>query len=102
MPQIPDTTFFELPPDWACEVLSPSTAHLDRTKKLRVYAKSGVPHVWLIDPSARTIEVFGLVGDLYTLRTVAGESPRARLEPFDAIELEIEALWLPDEAPTTT
>ena len=51
------------------------------------------------------MDILQLLNDLlfdYTLRTVAGESTRARLEPFDAIELEIEALWLPDEAPTTT
>src|ERR1700690_2368947 len=32
MPEIPDVAFFELAPDWVCEVLSPSTAALDRTR----------------------------------------------------------------------
>src|SRR6266516_2458818 len=37
MPHLADTPAFELPPDWLCEILSPSTARLDRTKKLPVY-----------------------------------------------------------------
>ncbi len=30
LPELPDTAWFELPPDWVCEILSPSTTHLDR------------------------------------------------------------------------
>src|SRR5262245_51762612 len=46
MPTLPDIAFFTMPPDWLCEVLSPSTAKLDRTEKLPVYARSEVHHVW--------------------------------------------------------
>ena len=35
MPHRPDTAYFPLAPDWVCEVLSPSTTRLDRTRKLR-------------------------------------------------------------------
>lgn len=97
MPRVPNANFIELAPDWVCEILSPSTASLDRSKKMRVYGKVKVPHVWLVDPIGRTVEVFRLTGDLYSLVTVAGDTPKARLEPFDAIELEVEALWLPLE-----
>jgi Uma2 family endonuclease len=38
LPRLPDTAFCVLPPDWVCEVLSPSTTRLDRTQKLGVYA----------------------------------------------------------------
>lgn len=30
MPVFPDTAFFTLAPDWACEILSPGTARTDR------------------------------------------------------------------------
>jgi len=43
MPELPDVAFFELAPDWICEVLSPSTAKLDRGKKLSAYGREGVP-----------------------------------------------------------
>ena len=43
MPTFPyDATYFTLPPDWVCEVLSPSTAAIDRGDKLDIYAREGV------------------------------------------------------------
>lgn len=60
MPRLPETAYFPLAPDWICEVLSPSTAALDRVKKLAVYAREGVLHAWLVDPIARTIEILRL------------------------------------------
>src|SRR5207248_4244179 len=48
MPTLPDTAWFELSPDWICEVLSPSTARIDRSKKLRIYAREGVSFAWFV------------------------------------------------------
>src|SRR3954471_19359258 len=50
MPQIPKDHRFIIPPDWVCEVLSPSTARIDRGKKMRIYAEHGVPWMWILDP----------------------------------------------------
>src|SRR5690606_4669509 len=55
MPQLPEEAFFTLAPDWLCEVLSPSTTQLDRVRKMPIYARNGVSHVWLLDPSAKTL-----------------------------------------------
>src|SRR6187402_3256932 len=44
MPELPDAKAFELAPDWACEVLSPSTAKVDRADKVPIYAQAGVSH----------------------------------------------------------
>src|SRR4051812_11919279 len=41
MPELPVSPSYELAPDWACEVLSPSTEAFDRAKKMPVYAKAG-------------------------------------------------------------
>ena len=58
MPEMPvDQPFFALAPDWVCEVLSPSAAHLDRGDKLRVYGLHGVKHVRFVDPEAMTLEI---------------------------------------------
>src|ERR1051325_9059893 len=57
MPTLPETAYFVLAPDWICEVLSKSTEAIDRHKKLPLYARHGVRHVWLIDPIARSLEV---------------------------------------------
>ena len=43
-----------------CEVLSPSTARIDRVDKLPIYAGHGVGHAWPVDPEARTLEVLAL------------------------------------------
>jgi Uma2 family endonuclease len=93
MPHAPRTAAFTLAPDWLCEVLSPSTMALDRAVKLPVYARAGVRHVWLVDPEARTLEVFRLDGELYTLRVTHAGSARVRAEPFEAVELELGFLW---------
>lgn len=56
LPALPETAWFELAPDWLCEILSPATARLDRVEKLPIYASHGVGHVWLVDPDLRTLE----------------------------------------------
>lgn len=42
----------------AVEVLSPSTARADRFTKRRLYQEVGIPTYWIVDPDARTIEVW--------------------------------------------
>lgn len=93
MPHVPRTAACTLAPDWVCEVLSPSTKALDRAAKLPAYAREGVRHVWLVDPEARTLEVFRLEGELYTLLVTHAGPARVRAEPFDAIELDLALLW---------
>ena len=85
--------FIELPPDWICEVLSPLTARLDRTRKLGVYAEFGVGHAWLIDPLARTLEVLRLEAGRWVLLGAHGGDARVRAEPFEALELGLAELW---------
>ena len=93
MPTIPETAYFALAPDWICEILSPSTAALDRSNKLAVYAREGVKHAWLIDPIARTLEVLRLEDSRWVgLITHAGDGT-VRVEPFDAIEFALDELW---------
>jgi len=93
VPELPETDYFVVAPDWVAEVLSPSTLRLDRGKKLAVYRREGVRHVWLVDPVARTLEIFRLTGDvLGWVATHEGDAV-VRAEPFDAIELQLGLLW---------
>jgi Uma2 family endonuclease len=91
--RLPDEAFFSLAPDWICEVVSASTSAIDRVKKLRVYARESVRHAWLIDPLARTLEVFRLEDGRWTLMTAASGAEVLRVEPFDAIEFDLALLW---------
>jgi len=98
---IPDAPYATLAPDWICEILSPSTAGLDRVRKLRIYAREKVNHAWLVDPAARTLEVFRRQEEHWLLVATHAGSERVRAEPFDAVEIDLGDLWLPSagEAP---
>jgi Uma2 family endonuclease len=93
LPSLPKDVYLTLAPDWVCEVLSPSTELIDRGKKLRIYAREGVAHAWLLDPLGRSLEVLALrSGSLRQTERHQG-SVRVRAQPFDALELELQALW---------
>jgi Uma2 family endonuclease len=93
MPEPPGGAFIEIAPDWVCEILSPSTARTDRVRKFPIYAQWHVPHAWLVDPVARTLEVFRLEGGRWTVLAVHGDDSVVRAEPFDAIEVDLLRLW---------
>lgn len=96
MPTLESVPFFTLAPDWVCEVVSPSTGRIDRTRKMRIYAREGVATLWIVDPIAHTLEAYRLDGDRWIVAAVHGGLDRVRAEPFDAIELALERLWLPE------
>lgn len=93
MPELPDVAFFELAPDWICEVVSPSTEARDRAAKLPIYATHEVKHAWIVDPLTQTLEVFRLESGRWSLLGVHVDNALVRAEPFDAVELELGALW---------
>jgi Uma2 family endonuclease len=97
LPRLPEEPYFTIAPDWICEVLSPSTAAMDRVKKLTVYARENVPHAWLVDPVAQTLEVLRLEGGRWTIVSTAAGAGLVRAEPFEALDLDLTLLW--DEPP---
>lgn len=93
MPALPSTAYFSLPPDWVCEITSPSTAALDRTRKLAIYAREAISHAWLLDPFARTLEVLRLENGRWTILATHANDEVVRAEPFGAIEIPLADLW---------
>ena len=94
MPHVPDVAFFTLAPDWVCEVISPSTEKVDREEKMPVFAREGVRHVWLLNPVARTLEVYELLpAGSWGRATTYRDHDRVRVAPFEAVELELDLLW---------
>ena len=93
----PRGAYVTLPPDWVCEVVSPSTASVDRIRKMQVYAHAAVPWVWLVDPLAKTLEVFQLREGFYSLVQAFAGNETVRAKPFDAVALEMERWWIPEE-----
>jgi Uma2 family endonuclease len=93
LPVLPDQSFFALAPDWVCEVISPGTERLDRTRKLPAYARSGVGHAWLVNPLARTLEVLRLEQGRWTVIAAHASDEIVRAEPFEAVEIDLLLLW---------
>ncbi len=94
IPHLPDEAYFSLAPDWVCEVLSPSTEEIDRSRKLRIYAREGVAHIWLVNPVLRTLEVSRLDSDgEWKLRAVHRHEETVRAEPFESFEIKLPRLW---------
>jgi Uma2 family endonuclease len=91
MPVIEDGPYFDLAPDWVCEVLSPSTAAFDRGRKADVYLEVGVKHLWLVDADTPQIEAFEAVEGRW-LRLGAYREADARIVPFDAVPLDVPSL----------
>ncbi len=97
MPRIPKDHRFVISPDWVCEVISPSTARIDRGKKMDIYARQVVPWLWIIDPIARLFEVFTLEGERWSrVHTYSGNDV-VRAEPFPEAEIDLGSIWGPDE-----
>jgi Uma2 family endonuclease len=92
-PDEEDTNWISVAPDWVCEVLSPSTAQVDKIRKMPVYAQSGVTYIWLIDPVIRTLDAFRLESGRWMLLGSCGEDDRVRMEPFQEIEINLGDLW---------
>ena len=90
---LPDTAHIELAPDWACEVLSPSTARKDRIVKQAIYAREGVSHLWFVDPLARTVEVFALREGSWSLAAAVADDAQVALPPFESLEFPLARLW---------
>ena len=89
-----DDAFLTVAPDWVAEVLSKSTARLDRVAKMPLYARERIGHVWLVDPRDHVIEVFRLSGEGYTLvKSWGSDDVPAELEPFESVPLAPRSIW---------
>ncbi|WP_341328301.1 Uma2 family endonuclease [Methylotuvimicrobium sp. KM2] len=94
LPRLPEGAYFELAPDWVCEVLSSGTARIDRVEKMPIYAREGVAHVWLIDPVLRILEVFENTESGWLLLGVFENDDAISIAPFDAITFNLSVLWV--------
>jgi Uma2 family endonuclease len=84
--------FFDLAPDWVCEILSPKTAHIDRGRKADVYAEQGVQFLWFVDPDARHVEAFRIHEGSW-LRIGLFAAADTRIPPFDAVPIDIPSFF---------
>lgn len=93
MPNIPRDHRFVVVPDWVCEIASPSTANKDRILKMPLYARYGVPYLWLVDPLAQALEAYQLAKGSYTVLGHWQGQDFVSIAPFDAIQINLSDLW---------
>lgn len=80
-------------PDLVIEVLSPSTAHRDRTFKRALYARHGVREFWLVDTDAHIIEVLLLGEDGYNTVSTYGAGQTLTSPTLTGFTLNIDDLF---------
>ncbi|MEQ8280403.1 MAG: Uma2 family endonuclease [Deltaproteobacteria bacterium] len=85
--------YFDTRPDWVCEILSPSTQVLDRSRKMDLYAAEGVGHLWFVDPAAKMLEAYQRSADGWLRLGTWSEDATPHVAPFDALDLELALLW---------
>jgi Uma2 family endonuclease len=98
MPKAPHKRAIRVVPDWVCEILSPTTRHHDLVDKMPYYAKIGVPYAWLVDLEARTVIVHRLEAGRWVTLGYYSDETDARIEPFEAVPLNVAGWWLPADA----
>lgn len=93
LPALPEISWFEMVPDWLCEVISPSTCRIDRERKLPIYAAAGVEYVWIVDPSLKTLEVLQRKRDRFVLLSAHFGETSISAPPFEDVTIELGPLW---------
>ncbi len=88
-----ETNWVSVCPDWVCEIISPNTVRIDKTKKMPVYARYGVGYFWLIDPANRTLDVYKLESGKWMLLETHADNDKVRAEPFNEVEIDLGSLW---------
>lgn len=93
MPERP-RGFVELTPDWVCEIVSPRHERKDTLSLFLLLQRHRVPFYWLIWPEDRTLIAHQLDGEGYrviaTITQPTAEQARARIPPFDSVEINLE------------
>src|SRR5207249_5713413 len=85
MPLVPDAAAIDLAPDWVCAI--------DRGRKMRIYAREGVGHLWIVDPMLRTLEVYRLEDGRWVVASTQAGAEQIRADPFEAVALDMRRWW---------
>ena len=95
LPAFPAERPIRVVPDWVCEVLSPTSARIDRIRKAAIYLEIGVRSYWIVDPAERTLEAWEAADGRWLRLGAWTEEGRVRIAPFDAVEVDVRHLFPP-------
>lgn len=80
-------------PTLVVEILSPATTAYDRTTKAQRYAALGIPHYWIVDPEARTLECFRRHAATYQLVGSFARDDTLLHPDFSGLRFALAAVW---------
>jgi Uma2 family endonuclease len=81
-------------PDLVVEVLSPSTAYYDFTRKKEMYCARGVEEYWIVDPEAETIEVMIKQEEIYRTERLLHNSEILESTMFSGFSMKVEDIFV--------
>jgi Uma2 family endonuclease len=83
----------EGPPALVVEILSPSNPEYERTVKAQRYAALGVPHYWIVDPEARTLECYRNEDGRFVLMVIGNDQDTLTHPDFPGLTIPLASLW---------
>ena len=91
LPRLPDG-LIGLPPDWVCEIVSPGHEKKDTLSIPLLLRRHRVPYYWVIWPEDPALIAYALDGGDWRVVATLKDADRARVPPFDSLELDLGAL----------
>jgi len=85
----------EGPPDLCIEILSPSSATIDKVDKFEQYQAAGVQCYWIIDPEHRTANAWQLSDGKYSPVGTGRDNDVVHFPPFPDLALPLSQIWHP-------
>ncbi|MCG5103388.1 Uma2 family endonuclease [Oceanobacillus alkalisoli] len=80
-------------PDLIVEVLSPSSAKMDRWNKYQLYEKAGVKEYWLVDPANESVEIYLLTDVGYKLQGIFTKEDTVSVQSLPGLELDLSHIF---------
>jgi Uma2 family endonuclease len=80
-------------PDLVVEILSPSTAEYDYTRKKAIYCEGGVKEYWIVDPADETVEIMLKDGNYYRTEAILQAPALLESTMFPGFSMKIENVF---------
>lgn len=80
-------------PDLVMEILSPTSKSMDRDIKRKLYEKFGVREYWIVDPVARSVEIFHMTDEGFERLQVYTSGSHAKSRLLEGFSPAVDAIF---------
>ncbi len=91
--QIIDEKKVNGPPDLVIEIISDSTESRNRSFKFTLYAREGVKEYWIVDPSKKTVEIYLLNPEGFSLAGKFGGREQIRSRILEGLDFPVNSVF---------